>query len=78
MKTEKYCALLSVALFALPALAWDGLINGNRLSCDFVADGIVRVQFVLGGKLQDNATGAVMAARKVSVASTASTCAGGD
>ena len=78
MKTEKYCALLSVALFVLPALAWEGLINGNRLSCDFVADGIVRVQFVLGGKLQDNATGVVIADKKVSITSTASTFSRGD
>ena len=52
-------SLLSL-LLALPAFAWEGVVDGNRLACDFVADGIVRVQYALGDKLQDNGTGVVL------------------
>ena len=48
-----------VVLSSFSALAWEGLVDGNRLSCEFVAEGIVRVQYVLGDKLKDNATGVV-------------------
>ena len=48
-----------VILAAVAAFAWEGPVDGGRLACDFVADGVVRVQYALGDKLQDNATGVV-------------------
>ncbi|MGN0834006.1 MAG: TIM-barrel domain-containing protein [Kiritimatiellia bacterium] len=63
MKLKHSLLVLSAASF-LSAFAWEGSVNGNRLACDFVADGIVRVQFALGDKLQDNATGVVLPSRR--------------
>jgi len=45
------------------AFAWEGPVDGGRLACDFVADGVVRVQYALGDKLQDNDTGVVVGKR---------------
>lgn len=50
----------AAALAAIAGRAWQGAVEGGRLACDFVADGVVRVQYALGDKLQDNATGVVL------------------
>ena len=52
-----------VILAAVAAFAWEGPVDGGRLACDFVADGVVRVQYALGDKLQDNDTGVVVGKR---------------
>ena len=49
-----------VIVAAVAAFAWEGPVDGGRLACDFVADGVVRVQYALGDKLQDNDTGVVV------------------
>ena len=58
MKTS---TIISVpfAVLALCASGWEGSVDGGRLGCDFVADGVVRVQFALGDKLEANGTGVV-------------------
>ena len=60
MKQNLCIGLALVALASFPAFAWEGLVGGNRLSCDFVADGIVRVQYVLGDELRENGTGVIV------------------
>lgn len=52
-----------LGLYAGTTLAWEGTVGEGRLACDFVAEGIVRVQYALGDKLQDNATGVVIPQR---------------
>ncbi len=60
MKQNLCIGLALVAFASFPSFAWDGLIGGNRLSCDFVADGVVRVQYVLGDELRENGTGVIV------------------
>ena len=52
--------LTVAAIAASAAFAWEGPVDGGRLACDFVADGIVRVQYALDGRLASNDTGAVV------------------
>ncbi|MBQ3808191.1 MAG: alpha-glucosidase, partial [Kiritimatiellae bacterium] len=52
-----------VILAAVAAFAWEGSVDGGRLACDFVADGVVRIQYAIGDKLQDNDTGVVVGKR---------------
>ena len=54
-------ALAGIVCCAISAtLAWEGTVGEGRLACEFVADGVVRVQYALGDKLHDNATGVVL------------------
>ena len=58
MGKKTIIAVMTLAGFA--AGAAHGLeidVPGGRLACDFVAEGVVRVQYALGTKLADNATG---------------------
>lgn len=64
MKQNLCIGLVLVALASFPAFAWEELVGGNRLSCDFVADGIVRVRYALGDTLQENGTGVVTLPRR--------------
>ena len=36
-----------VIVAAVAAFAWEGPVDGGRLACDFVADGVVRVHVCL-------------------------------
>ena len=56
----KFGILTVAAIAASAAFAWEGPVDGGRLACDFVADGIVRVQYALDGRLASNDTGAVV------------------
>ena len=60
MKTTNYLAV-SLLMSALCANAWEGVVDGGRLACDYVADGIVRVQYSIGDKLESNGTGVIPA-----------------